>query len=198
MPNLARGTFIGVLPPPILTWPKEEGVSTLAGGTYLGVPLSWPGPGGRGTYLGWMIPTLGYPLPPSWPRWGGTYVGLGSRYLSPPFWPGQGTPCLDLARVPPPSGVNRLKILPSPILRMQSVITKPKHSRFTQFYQSTDIQMDKCSCISYSKTSILPFCQVCSLFLTFRFTNLRSKPYLRIFFLIVLIYDLWFVDLSSY
>ena len=59
--------------------------------------------GGGGTYLG-----QGY-LPGGTPILTVTYLGL------PP------SPHLDLARVTPHLGVNRLKTLPSPILRMRSV-----------------------------------------------------------------------------
>ena len=111
------------------------------GGTYLGqgyLPwgtsvLTWPGEG---------VPTLGYP-PPSSPGWGvptlawrvPNLVG-GVTYLKvPPIWTllggtylGQGVPILGYPSpiwtwpwYPPPPGVDRLKTLPSPILRMRSV-----------------------------------------------------------------------------
>ena len=76
----------------------DRGLPTLARGylPWLGVPTL------DGGYLPWgilplCVPTGGY-LP--WGTWG-----------------------LDLAGVPPPLRVNRLKTLPSPILRMRSVIT---------------------------------------------------------------------------
>ena len=80
-----RDTYLGVPPPPFLTWP---GVPTLDGGEGWGVDLPWMGGGiptlgyphadlargegvptldGGGGYLPWMgggVPTLGYPLPP--------------------------------------------------------------------------------------------------------------------------------------
>ena len=110
-PVLARG-YLPWLGVPNLGYPHP----VLAGG-YLpwGTPsiLTWLGV----TYLGQGVPTLGYPLHPDlaggylpWP--GGTYLGvpphldLAGGYLPcitpPPSGPGQGTPCLVLARVPPP------------------------------------------------------------------------------------------------
>ena len=87
------------------------------------------------------VPEVGYPLagvPPSQVWWGGTWGGVPPgrgtpqpgltggvpKVGYPPAGPGWGTPHLDLARVsPPPQGVDRLKTLPSLILRMRSVIT---------------------------------------------------------------------------
>ena len=94
------------------------------------------------------VGTLGYPLPPSWPGWGGRYLGIP---LSPPhpdlargvgtlgtpspilIWLGAGVrylgvpPHPDLARVGTPlprcGQTNKVKLLPSPILRMRTVKT---------------------------------------------------------------------------
>ena len=115
-PDLARGylpwlmgTYLGVLP--ILTW-----LGGRLRGIYLGVPpiLTWR----EGTYLGWGYLPWGTPVL--------TWVGvptLAGRYLP---WGTHSHP--DLGRGVPqgryPPGVdkkNKLKLLPSPILRMRAV-----------------------------------------------------------------------------
>ena len=54
---------------------------------------------------------------------GGTYLGRGSTYLGQGgTYLGWGVPTLAWMGYSPP-GVNRLKTLPSPILRMRAVIT---------------------------------------------------------------------------
>ena len=86
------GRYLGLGVLPFLTWPE---------GRYLGVPPPHPD-------LAWEIGTLGYPIPslhPDLARGIGTLARREGRYLG----------------VPPPPGVNRLKTLPSPILRMRSV-----------------------------------------------------------------------------
>ena len=84
----------------------------------------------------------GVPLPdlagvcPVIPGWGTpphqTWLGY------PPIRPGWGTPPppSDLARVTPP-GVDRLKTLPSPILRMRSVINL--HIPFTGYHKNKKV-----------------------------------------------------------
>ena len=114
--------------PPIQVWPRgylRWGTPLIGVTPHWGIPqsrsnwgyLRW-GPPVRGTPLV-RVPPLGYPsvgVPEPGPAWG--YPNRGY----PPAGPGLGTPsCLDLAWVPPP-GVDRLKTLPSLILRMQSVI----------------------------------------------------------------------------
>ena len=126
VPTLAGGggTYLG----------QGEGVPTLPGG---GVPtlarwrgylpwlgegyLPWPGggvptlAGGRSTYLDWgrgYLPWLGVP---TLARGRGTYIGRG--YLP---WPGGGN--LPWPGSPPRCGqTNKLKLIPSPILRIRAV-----------------------------------------------------------------------------
>ena len=109
----------------------DGGVPPLArsdGGTWGGVP---PGQIWWGGYLSWGTPQWGTPCQgtPHWdtPHWGTPQLDL--AWEPPP-------PQLDLARVPPPAGpglgtplplgVDRLKTLPSLVLRTRSVMRDTK------------------------------------------------------------------------
>ena len=111
-----KSSWDGCTPPP-RSWTDTWIGDTPCPDLWWGVPLSWPGTWTEGTpVLTWdggvPHPDLdrGYSIPPI----GGTPrpdLGWGTT----PF-AGQGT------TPPPPVGVNRLKKLPSVILRMQAVI----------------------------------------------------------------------------
>ena len=96
------GTYLRV--PLTLTWPGA--VPTLAWGylPWCGGYLSWGTPHpdlAGGTYLGWGVPTLGYPL--SGPGQGNTYLGVPSSIWT---WPGYPPPGENIT-FPPSFGCSR-------------------------------------------------------------------------------------------
>ena len=123
--GLARGYPIPAGVPkvghPHQTWlgyPPLSGVPPVRPGqgshqTWLGYPLSdLPGVPPCQTWLGYLPSGPGQGTPPRWTC---------PRYSPCQTWLGYPPPHLDLAAVPPPPGVDRLKTLPFPILRMRSV-----------------------------------------------------------------------------
>ena len=76
--------------------------------------------GGGGTYLGWGVTYL---------SWGHTYLGWGLPTLAWGYLPWPGVP--TLARVPPGCGqTNKVKLLPSHILRMRADLKLLIHWRY--------------------------------------------------------------------
>ena len=103
---------------PILTWLGVPWVPPAWGTPHSDLARGYPG-----NHPAWYTPPcwtwLGYPPDCTWL---GYPSPTGPHQVPPPVEPGGVPPWLDLTRVPPPpAGVDRLKTLPSLILRMRSV-----------------------------------------------------------------------------